>query len=652
MKQAKRSLTALLSLAIAAGCVGCSGSNAPTEPSQPAAAAIYTAGTYEGKGAGRNGDITVSVTLSDTAIEKIEITDHMESPGISDAAVENIPAAIVENQSLAVDTITGVTLTSEGILEAVANALTAAGADVDALKNKAIEAEGPGEAIEKTADVIVVGGGGAGISAAITAAEGGASVILIEKTDVLGGNTVLSGGKWNAADPDIQSRTETVGGQIETLKGFLEEDENTYPEGYAETLVELKKEITDYLAGDTSMMFDSVNLHIIQCYQGGLRQDLDGNWIYGDYDLVRTFCEESLPALRWIEENWEMPFQDNVTTVYGGLWKRGHSPENEAAKGSGYFVSGKAYADKLGVEIMFQTAADSIIMDNGKAVGIEATQKNGTPVTLHANKGVIIATGGYGGSVELVKEYNNYWPALPEELTTNNAPGITGDGIFMCRDVNADLVGMEFVQLMALSHPVTNGNTGLSTNPEQTLYVNKEGARFVNEYAARDVIAAAAFVQTDGMFYSIDDIDTAHLRYTDEELKGWVDQGYIWTGDTLEELAEEIGIDPATLVDTVNTYNGYVEAGNDPDFSKEVMDATIKTGPFYATPHKPNVHHTMGGVRINTNAQVIDTNGDIIPGLYAAGEVTGGIHAGNRLGGNAVADAFTFGHIAGLNAIQ
>ena len=612
-------------------------------------ALAMTPGTYEGVGNGNNGDVKLTVTVSEDAITDITVTEHMETPGISDPAFERLPGSILEHQSLAVDTITGATNSSRAILAAVEQALTAAGADVEAFKARTVE-KTAGEPIDKTVDVIVVGGGGAGISAAIAAAETGANVVLVEKTMVLGGNTILSGGKWNAADPEIQGRTETVGGQIETLKSYLAKKPEDYPAGYDETLKVLQGQIEAYLAGDTTYMFDSIELHMIQCYEGGLRQDLDGNWIYGDYDLIRTFATESLPVLHWIQKNWNMPFQDNVTTVYGGLWKRGHSPINEQSKGAGYFESGRPYADQLGVEFLFETAAKKIIMENGKAVGIEAVMTDGTPVTLHANKGIVIATGGYGGSVELVKEYNNYWPALPEEITTNNAAGVTGDGIFMCREVGADLVGMGFVQLMALSHPVTNGNTGLNSNPEQTLYVNLQGVRFVNEYAARDVIAAAAFAQTDGMFFSIDDIDTAHIRYTDEQLAGWVNQGYIWTADTLEGLAEQIGIDPATLVATVNQYNGYVEAGKDPDFGKEVMDATIKTGPFYATPHKPNIHHTMGGVHIDTSCEVISIDGNVIPGLYAAGEVCGGIHAGNRLGGNAVADAFIFGKIAGSAA--
>ena len=205
---------------------------------------------------------------------------------------------------------------------------------------------------------------------------------------------------------------------------------------------------------------------------------------------------------------------------------------------------------------------------------------------------------------------------------------------------------------MALSHPVHLDSTGLQSAPENTLYVNPEGVRFVNEYAARDVIAAAAWAQTDGIFYGIDDINSAAVRYTQEQLDGWVERGDVWRADTLEELATQIGMDGAVLADTVATYNSYVDAGVDPDFRKDVMALKIETGPFYATPHKPNVHHTMGGVQIDTEARVIDTDGNVIPGLFAAGEVTGGIHAGNRLGGNAVADALTFGRIAGLNVLK
>ena len=614
------------------------------------ALADYTAGTYTASANGNNGPVTVEVEFNESAIVSVTVTEHGETAGISDTAFERIPAAIVDGQTLAVDTVSGATNSSNAILTAVADCVAQAGGDVEALKTKEAEEDISSEPIDATADVIVVGGGGAGLSAAIAAAEAGSSVILIEKTGVLGGNTILSGGSWNAVDPDMINRTETVSGQIETLEEYLEKDPADYFGEYADALVQLQDEIREYLAGDTTMMFDSVTMHIIQCYEGGLRQDLDGNWIYGDYALVKNFCEQSLPTLQWINQNWKMPFKDTLTTVYGGLWKRGHSPIEGASKGSDYFRYGKEYADELGVQFMMDTAATSIVMQDGRAVGIVAEQKSGTPVTLHANKGVVLATGGYGGSVELVKEYNNFWPALPEEITTNNAPGVTGDGIFMAREIGADLVGMEFVQLLALAHPFADSSTGINGNPDQTLYVNKEGVRFVNEYEARDVIAAASLAQTDGMFYSIDDVDSVHVRHTDAQLDKWADQGNIWVADTLEELAEKLGIDPEVLVNTVETYNGYVEAGVDPDFGKNIMDLTIKTGPFYASPHKPAIHHTMGGIHINTNTEVIDTEGNVIPGLFAAGEVTGGIHAGNRLGGNAVADAFTYGRIAGAHA--
>lgn len=653
MKTSTKAVSLLLSGLLVLSCFGCGAKESPT-PSPEAspvqnAGLSYMAGTYEGKAAGRNGDITVSVTVSDSAIESIEITDHMETEGICATPFAQIPEAIIENQSLAIDSVSGATLSSEGLLTAVEQALTAAGADIAALKAKVVSSAGPGEAMDLTADVIVIGGGGAGISAAISAAEEGASVILLEKGEFLGGNTLLSGGQVNAADPELQGKIETAPGQLETLKGFLEEeDESTYGD-FAPALTALKQEITEYLAGDTTYMFDSVELHIIQYYQGGSRQDLDGKWYRGDYDLIRTLCENSLDTIRWTA-GWGIEWKDELATVYGGLWKRGH--QNTGSKGSAFFTCGQPYAESLGVEIMLATAGKSLIVENGAVVGVNAEKNDGTPVTLHAEKGVIVATGGYGGSVELVKEYNNFWPELPDDLTTDCAATITGDGIFMCRDIGANLVGMEFVQLMALSHPVHLDSTGLQSAPENTLYVNPEGVRFVNEYAARDVIAAAAWAQTDGIFYGIDDINSAAVRYTQEQLDGWVERGDVWRADTLEELATQIGMDGAVLADTVATYNSYVDAGVDPDFRKDVMALKIETGPFYATPHKPNVHHTMGGVQIDTEARVIDTDGNVIPGLFAAGEVTGGIHAGNRLGGNAVADALTFGRIAGLNVLK
>ncbi len=605
----------------------------------------FAEATYEGTAQGRNGELTVAVTLDGETITGVEVTEHKETIGIADAPVAQIPAAIVEHQSLAVDSISGATMTSDAIIEAVKAALAAAGLDAAAY-DRAIEVKA-GELIEETADVVVVGCGGAGIAAAIAAAEKGASVIVIEKGEAAGGNTLYSGGAWNAVNPELQSKTETAPGMIETLKGFLDEDETTYPDGYRETLVTLKQQINDYLTGDTTYMFDSIELHIIQCYQGGLRQNLDGEWIYGDFELVKKLCESSLDSVNWTK-TWGIEWTDKIAFVYGSLWARGNS--NTSYLGSGYFTYGVPHAEKLGTKIMYTTAGKELIVENGRVVGIKAEKKDGTPVVLHANKGVVIATGGYGGSVELVKEYNNYWPSLPEEITTNNAPTITGDGIFMCREIGANLVGMDFVQLMALSHPVTNGATGMGGTPDLTLYVNKEGKRFVNECAARDTVAAAAFAQTDGMFYSIDDVNS--VNKTQAEIEGWLAQGHIWKADTLEELAGMIGIDPATLTETVNTYNSYVKNGSDLDFHKASMTRVIETAPFYATPHKPNIHHTMGGVQINANAEVIDVNGNVIPGLYAGGEVCGGIHAGNRLGGNAVADALTFGRIAGENAAK
>ena len=296
-----------------------------------------------------------------------QVVDHMETDGVSDVAIAEIPADIVANQSLAIDVITGATLSSKGLLMATENALASANADVTALKARKQESA-PGELIEKTADVVVVGGGGAGISAAIAAASEGASVVLIEKGSMLGGNTLYSGGAWNAVDPELQGKKETEPGMLETLQGYLDEDESTYGE-FAPTLQALKQEITDYLAGDTTYMFDSLNLHIIQCYQGGLRQDLDGNWYHGDFELIKKLCESSLDSINWTKE-WGIEWNDTISFVYGSLWARGHS--NKCYLGSGYFKYGKPYAEQLGVDIMLKTAGKELVVEDGRVTGVKA----------------------------------------------------------------------------------------------------------------------------------------------------------------------------------------------------------------------------------------------------------------------------------------
>ena len=235
---------------------------------------------------------------------------------------------------------------------------------------------------------------------------------------------------------------------------------------------------------------------------------------------------------------------------------------------------------------------------------------------------------------------------MPLEMPSTNSPHITGDGILMAREIGANLVGMGFIQLMPSSHPVDGSLfSGVWGSAETQVFINKQGKRFVNEYAGRDVLSAAALDQEDALFFIITDAQIVG----DRDITDMLEQGNVIKADTLEELAEKLGIDPATFVAEIEKYNSYVDNQFDPDFGKPNFgDYKVEVAPFYATPRSPAVHHTMGGLEIDTGS-VISVDGEPIPGLYA-GEVTGGIHAGNRLGGNAQTDIIVFGRIAGESA--
>ena len=363
-------------------------------------------------------------------------------------------------------------------------------------------------------------------------------------------------------------------------------------------------------------------------------------------------------------------------TVLGAMWPRTHKFTTSTT------LIGTLQQDAadVGVEVYTETAAKSLIVgEDGSIVGVNAEKADGTKVIINA-KAVVLACGGYGANAPMAKEYDNYWGEnLSDSTLTTNVGTNTGDGIVMAQAVGAGVTGMEVVQLMPSSSPIKGTMTdGIWGDASEQIWINGEGKRFVNEYAERDVLASASLALDNGIFYIIYagpvDPETGMCEGTSMDaslfgtgVQSMVDNGHIWYGSTLAELAEASatqagGAAPAfkeeVLRETIEKYNSYVDAQEDPDFGKglisgkidlEAIEANPEVG-LTISPRKPAIHHTMGGITINTNAEVLDTEGNVIPGLYAAGEVTGGIHAGNRLGGNAVADIFTYGHISGGNA--
>lgn len=613
----------------------------------------FEPGSFTVTAPGHNGDLPMTVTLSQERIESIDIDTSGESEGIADVVFTRIPQQIVEGQTLNVDVLSGASVTSNGVIDGVAKAIKMAGANPDTLKKrpKAPSALATHDAAYTT-DVVVVGAGGAGLTAASKVLQEGKKVIVVEKFPAIGGNTVRTGGPMNAADPAWQNGFAAKPGESHTLKEMAELDENQIDPEYREDFRTLQKEIAAYLTENddpNGYLFDSELFYRMQTYLGGKRTDQQGTVIYGQYDLVKTLTDRAMESVEWLEAIGVEFDKTDVTMPVGALWRRGHKPlKNE---GYAYVSALKAFVEKNGGQIITDTAVKNLIIEDGKVTGVVGEGMNGQQVTVHADA-VILASGGFGANTKMLKEYNTYWTEIDDDIKTSNSPAITGDGILLGQQAGADLVGMGFSQMMPVSDPETGALfSGLQVPPQNFVMVNQKGERFVNEYGSRDLLTQAA-IDNGGLFYLIADelIKNTAYNTSQEKIDKQVAAGTLYRADTLAELAEQIQVDPQVLTATIEKYNAAVDAGVDEEFGKDVFDLKVEVAPFYATPRKPAVHHTMGGLKIDVNTHVLDKEGAVIPGLYAAGEVAGGIHAGNRLGGNSLTDIFTFGRIAGKTA--
>lgn len=566
--------------------------------------------TYTGKADSQIGgvdSVAVTVTLKDDgSLASVTVDQCNDTAGICELPCEQLPQQMVELNTINVDAVAGATMTSNAIKEAVKNALENGGVDTTALmEKKEVVVE---KAADETlaCDVVVIGAGGAGLAAAISAEQNGAKVIVVEKMPKVGGNTILAGGAVNA----VEDRSEFA----------------------------IKQN-------------DSVYWHYTQTLAGGDYQ--------GDPELVWTLVSNAYDAIQWTKElGMEWLGEEAVFTVSGGLWPRAWKPA--MAAGTGFFDTYTKYIDKTDkIDLLLNTKADEILVnDAGAACGIVCTGETGNTITINANS-VVVATGGFSKNVQMRMTYDCIWGTLDESVKSTNHEGATGDGVKMLQKLQADFIQMGNIQLLPLGDPVTGSLSGnIEHGVDSRIFVNKSGLRYGDEGGRRDDMTRDLFAQEDATMWIVMDSDTYptgdEVNNFGETANQLVEAGRAVKADTLDELAEKMGVDAENLKATIAEYNRYCEGGDlegqADQFGRTLFGKPIDTAPFYAGARVPTVHHTMGGVRIDTQCRVYNESGEIIRNLYAAGEVTGGIHGTNRLGGNALTDTVVFGRIAGESA--
>lgn len=585
----------LLAVLMLLGAVGCAAAPVPTATPAPAAAAeqgTFVPGTYTGKGKGMNGDVVVSVTFDKDAITAIEVTEHAETEGISDPAIANLPAAILAAQSTQVDVVSGATMTSNGIITAVNDAIVQAGADPAALTPKAVETAG--EAVELTADVVVAGGGLAGLSAAVKAAEDGASVILVEKMSMLGGSSALSGGGIGATDTAVQKEA-GIADTDASWKQLWEERQATSPE------------------------------------QG----------MYPDWNLVDQLIAKSSDTIDWL---LSLGYQFRKPEGFGvDPVERLHFP---APEGNGSVLTGflGTKAEELGVQILLETAAKELIVENGAVVGLKAESKDG-PVTLHATS-VVLATGGFGRSEELTERFT---PEVADYVQYSvSGAGNTGDGIVMAEAAGAALYEDPWMIGLGLATPVQE-MAGLYWYGTYAL-VNQDGERFTNEADHYAIVYNNAAYKAPGGSYMLFDSSEAFAPFV-AAADPKVDNAIAFKADSIEALASAIGVEAAKLTATVDTYNAVSEGGEDVLGKAAQMCVPLKTGPFYAVKYFPCNMGTFGGVKTNEAMEVLTADGTAIKGLYAAGEMANRPYYSQvYMSGSALQVAASTGITAGTSA--
>lgn len=549
-------------------------------------------GSFQGKAKGHNGDVVIDVDIENSKIKNVSLKESVETEDVGAIAINKLIEK-VNSSDFNLDIVTGATYSSEAFISAFADALKKAGLNYKNYLKKDVQITKRDEKKEMDVDVVVVGSGGAGLISAIKAKENGKKVVVLEKLPIIGGNTLISGAEYAAP------------------QNWLQDKEN---------------------------IKDSVELFEKDVEKAG-----------GNKELIKVLATNALDGAKWLRDDVGVEWMDHLMFFGGHSVKRSLIPKGQSGKELINKLSDKC--SKLGIDILTETNCYELIFEDNKVKGVKANIKTGQ-LTVNA-KSVILATGGFGANKKMLYENDK---EIDDKILSTNQPGSTGDGIIMAQKIGADVVDMDKIQL----YPICDVQTGKLLYTADTrltsgaILVNKQGNRFVEELDTRRKISMAIKEQQDSTAYQIWDEDSMQkskvLQDHKIEYDNLIENKKMIKANSIEEIADFFDLDKENLKKTIEKFNKDSENGKDTLFNLRRLGFKIEKAPFYCLKAVPAVHHTMGGLKINKEAKVLNTKAQEIDGLFAAGEVTGGIHGNNRLGSVSIADITVFGIIAGTNA--
>ena len=580
------------------------------------AGAAYKPGTYQGTADGKFDGITVEADFSEDAITAVRVVEHRDTARIADAAVEQIPQRIVNAQGLGVDAVTGATLTSMGIVNAVAACVDQAGGKSSKLK-KVGASEPTGETKSLETDVVVVGAGASGMGAAIAAAQAGKRVIVLEKNSNIGGNCLVSGGYLEYLTAPAEARPEMT----DQLHRYVEEvlASDLVTEVDPDLVATVRTQYDAFRASGDSKLFDSQEFYAL---------DFAATTGEGLPPAVYLPVARNIAAANdWMTElgfQWQTP----THLITGYTYPRWSNPTTGIC-GEGYFDFFDDVLTKGGfdVQVLLATAAQEVSTEGGAVRGVRAVAEDGTVYEVSAPT-VVLASGGFSGNADLLREYNEMWPYPEGTLATTNVNGHTGDGIVMARELGAVVADMGNQMMFPFNDPLTFSAENVSGTFAESPIVNKQGKRFLDETTDRFTMTAALMEQEDSLCFMISDANSVVVTEASPGEETLLRRGQLFKADTLEELAKRMGVDPAAFTAEMERYNGFCDAGEDEDFGRYLFSelSPVKVPPFYASPATWAAHITIGGLDVDDDTFAVrDEAGQAIGGLYACGEVRNGI---------------------------